>query len=70
MEQAATVREFSALAQRVAKVEELNPRVVNVEKAVIDMNKTAFRMLLAVCGHALLLLAGIILYVTGLMRPH
>ena len=68
MEQAATIREVSALAQRVSTVETFDKRLSDLEKAVQDINKTAFKILLALCGHALLLLVAIVLYATGVLK--
>jgi len=68
MEQTATIRELSILAQRVAKVEENSARIDKLEKAVADINKTAVRILLALCGHAILLIVGMILYANGLLK--
>jgi prefoldin subunit 5 len=65
MEQFATAREYGQLVQQV---EDYRQRLTALEKAVRDIERAAFKILVALGGNAALIIIGIILYTTGLLR--
>jgi hypothetical protein len=70
MEQAATVRELCAVAQRVTNVESYGRRLDTVEQAVRDINKIGIKILLAICAYTIALIVLIVLYAQGLIPHH